>query len=120
MKTEYDDLYKKWADELGLDWKLVKAVALTESDETPDMVCDRGESIGLMQLKHWWWLNYTREDMFDPDHNIECGAKAIAYLTDKYGIEGGIQAYNRGETAFLKGELVPQYLAKVMGYYDEC
>jgi hypothetical protein len=43
----------------------------------------------------------------------------LSEMIRKYGLEGGIQAYNLGETKYLKGLRSPSYLAKVLKQYEE-
>jgi len=116
----FDDLYKKWGDIRGIPWQLIKAVALTESNENPNAIGDNGNSFGMMQIQHWHYEAYgmTKEDMFDPNLNVQVGSGFLAEMVQKYGMEGGVQAYNLGETKFRRGVTSPDYLAKVMGQYN--
>ncbi len=122
MRSIYDDIFKKWGEARGLDWKLLRAFAKVESDLTPSAIGDQGNSIGLMQLQHWHWEanGLSREDMFDPDKNIQVGSGFIADLMGKYAgdVDSVIQAYNLGETKFNKGYTSPDYLAKVKREYE--
>ena len=53
-------------------------------------------------------------DKYDPMKNIDCSAELLKEYTDKYGISGGLQAYNLGETAYRKGRRNSRYVKKVM------
>lgn len=115
----YDEIYKKWALMRNIDWKLLKAVATIESSENPNAIGDEGRSIGLMQVSLVVGQSYgmNNEDLLNPDLNIQVGSGFLKEMTDKYGLEGGIQAYNLGETKFRKGITSPVYLDKVMNEY---
>ena len=106
----FDDIYKKYADYFGIDWKLVKAVVLQESHENSEAVGDNGRAIGLMQLWNYHWGDHTREEMFDPDINIEAGTKFLSYLVKKHGVDIGVQMFNTGEQGYLNGVRALNYL----------
>ena len=105
-----DDLLKKWSAVYGVDWQLLRAVALKESRLNPRAVnlADR-ESIGLMQvlcrpdgrggcgnrLNVDGWSEATREKLFDPDFNIRIGAQILAWNICTYGMPKAIGVYNR-------------------------
>ncbi len=119
----YDDLYKKWAELRGLDWKLLRAVAQTESTENPNAIGDDGRSLGLMQVQLLIGKAYAGiidiSELFDPDKNIEAGSGYLKEMIDKYGLEGGIEAYNLGETKYRKGLRSPTYRIKVLANYEK-
>jgi len=108
--TSFDDIYKKYADYFGIDWRLVKAVVLQESHENSEAVGDNGRAIGLMQLWNYHWGDHTRDEMFDPDINIEAGTKFLSYLVKKYGVDVGVQMFNTGEQGYLNGVRAVNYL----------
>ena len=121
MKSLFSDLYAKWGSITGLDPALIQAVALTESDEDPLAIGDGGKSYGLMQVQNAvgsMYANATGEALLDPDTNIQAGSKFLAELVNKYGIEGGIQAFNLGETKYRAGLTSPVYLSKVKTTYN--
>lgn len=115
-----DDVFKKWASKRGLDWKLLKAIGLVESDLNPNAVGDDGASIGLMQVGRVVGGSYgfSKFDLYNPDHNVEAGSGFLAEMISKYGLEGGIQAYNLGETKWRAGLRSPTYLSKVLSQYN--
>ncbi len=92
----FDEIYQKWGAARNLDWKLIKAVAKRESNENPNAVGDNGKAIGLMQLWSFHWGPYSREQMFDPDHNIERGSLFLSQVVNQYGVWMGLEAYNNG------------------------
>jgi soluble lytic murein transglycosylase-like protein len=119
MMGLYDEIYQKWAAMRGIDWKLLKAVSIVESSENPNAVGDEGRSIGLMQISLIVGGSYgmNNEDLLNPDLNVQVGSGFLKEMIDKYGLEGGIQAYNLGETKFRKGLTSPVYLDKVMNEF---
>ncbi len=105
-----DDLFRKWGAVYGVEWRLLKAIADTESRLNPDAVnaADK-ESIGLMQvlcrpdgaggcsnrLNVDGWSEATREKLFDPRFNIRIGAQILAWNIRTYGMPRAIAVYNR-------------------------
>ena len=105
-----DDLFRKWGAVYGVEWRLLKAIAVTESRLNPDAVnaADK-ESIGLMQvlcrpdgaggcsnrLNVDGWSEATREKLFDPRFNIKIGAQILAWNIRTYGMPKAIAVYNR-------------------------
>ena len=63
-------------------------------------------------------IRHKGQELLDPEKNIEAGSKYLAEMIRKYGTEGGIQAYNLGETKYLQGLTSPLYLSKVMKNFD--
>lgn len=76
----YADIFAKAAAPLGLDPGLLAAIARRESNFNPNAVGDNNTSFGLMQLNiHGAGKGWTREQLLDPDVNINLGA---TYLND--------------------------------------
>ncbi len=121
MSEGFDYLYKKWANILGIDWKIIKSISLVESSENPAAIGDGGRSFGLMQVQNVigrYYADSENEGLLDPEKNIEAGSKFLAEMILKYGIDGGIQAYNLGETKYIEGKKSYTYLAKVKQTFD--
>lgn len=119
MMGLYDEIYQKWAAIREIDWKLLKAISMVESSENPNAIGDDGRSIGLMQVSLVVGGSYgmNNEDLLNPDLNIQVGSGFLKEMIDKYGFDGGVQAYNLGETKFRKGITSPVYLEKVMNEF---
>jgi len=117
----YDEIYRRWGELRQLDWRLIKAVAIVESSERAEVVGDDGQSIGLMQVSRVVGASYgmTITDLFDPNLNVQAGSGFLAEMINRYGLEGGIQAYNLGETKYRKGLRSPTYLSKVMTEFNK-
>lgn len=77
----YDDLFRKYAPEIGWDWRMLAALVFTESNFNPTVVSWAGAS-GLMQLMpstaHAYGVPVGMED--DPEESIKAGVRYIASL----------------------------------------
>lgn len=109
VKQDFDDLFKKWGLRHGVEWTLLKALAIVESSLNPNAVNPSDPSHGIMQifcdavcqtcpcrnkLNVAGWENATPERLFDPDFNIMIGAQIIKWNIDTYGFKRGIATYN--------------------------
>ena len=79
--SHYDDLFRKYAKEIGWDWRLLASLAYTESNFDPNVVSWAGAR-GLMQL-----MPATARAMgvppgkdSDPEESIKAAVKYIARL----------------------------------------
>lgn len=102
-----------------LDWKLVVAIAVVESHFNPRAVSRDGRDRGLMQIrdvlaKHF---NVAPQALFDVNVNLTIACKHLAYLIDRYGFDGGLQAYNVGEFKYRGGTRNRSYLDRVNRVY---
>jgi Transglycosylase SLT domain len=117
---------QRGADASGLDISLVRAVIDAESGGDPKAVSKAG-AIGMMQLEPATAGDCGIHDRFDPGQNVECGARTLAYLVHRYGVETGIAAYNFGPGSvdavgghFTKMPLeTQQYVKSVIDDYDD-
>lgn len=79
--SHYDDLFRKYAKEIGWDWRLLASLAYTESNFNPNVVSWAGAK-GLMQLMpataHAMGIPKGKEQ--DPEESIKGGVKYIAQL----------------------------------------
>lgn len=126
------ELIRANAVKYQVDPALFKAVVMVESSFNPYAVNPNDPSYGLCQLTPILaatygfvrdWKNPTEAEIsfiMRPDVNCQIGARFLGYLVNKYGVEIGVQMYNCGETGYkTNGVRVPEYLAKVMRWYDE-
>lgn len=105
-KIEYREFIAQQCSEMGIDQTIVYSVIKAESSWKADAVSAKG-AIGLMQLlpSTAQWLaeesgeEITREDLFNPEININLGITYLQYLQEKYDgdIDRMIAAYNAGE-----------------------
>lgn len=74
--SPYDSLFKKYAPQLGWDWKLLAAVAFEESGWNPEIISPMG-AVGLMQIMPSTAERFGANNSQKPDDNIKA---AVGYL----------------------------------------
>ena len=103
--SPYDALFKKYAKQLGWDWRMVAAVVYQESKFSISSRSHRG-AIGLMQVMPQTGNYYGVNNLLDPEQNILAGTshlKRLQKLFSKYDltheelIKFTLAAYNAGE-----------------------
>ena len=103
--SPYDDLIKKYADELGWDWRMLAAVVYQESKFSISSRSHRGAS-GLMQVMPQTAEYYDIFDLTDPQQNLIAGTNHLKRLQSLYQgcdmsaderINFTLAAYNAGE-----------------------
>jgi membrane-bound lytic murein transglycosylase F len=103
--SPYDELFKKAGAETGLDWRLLAAVAYTESRFDPKAKSDWG-AVGLMQVLPSTAKGLgVKEGLEDPAVNIMVGSRYLKRLvsifekeeiTKRQRIRLAVAAYNAG------------------------
>lgn len=105
MISPYDSLIKKYAAELGWDWRMLAAVIYQESRFSINSSSHRGAR-GLMQVMPSTAGYYGIDDLLNPDKNIKAGTshlKRLQRMFDKEEMDKTEQikftlaAYNAGE-----------------------
>jgi membrane-bound lytic murein transglycosylase F len=81
--SPYDELAKKYAAKHGLDWRLIVAVMLQESQFQPKRVSPAGAK-GLMQMVPRTAREVGVKDLFDPEQAIRGGTLYLRRLTDRF------------------------------------
>jgi len=126
-KALYNRIVAVAARTYGLDDALLHAVISVESRYNYKAV-SRAGAVGLMQLMPLTAKRYGVADSFDPEQNINGGAR---YLNDLLKLFKGdmslaLAAYNAGENAVIKhGNHIPpfaetrDYVPKVLGFYHK-
>ncbi len=121
----YKGVIDRVASLYGLESELLHAVIEVESGYNPAALSRKGAS-GLMQLMPGTARRYGVADAFDPEQNIDGGAR---YLRDLFQMFDGdvslvLAAYNAGENAVTRNQKrVPQfretleYIPKVLAHY---
>jgi soluble lytic murein transglycosylase-like protein len=94
----------------GLDPELVIAVVSVESGFRPQAVSPKGAQ-GLMQLMPRTAASLGVADAFDPEQNLDGGARHLGQLLATYegDIERALAAYNAGAGAVHRHHGVPPY-----------
>jgi membrane-bound lytic murein transglycosylase F len=109
--SPFDELFRKHAREVEIDWRLLAAVAYQESRFLPDAVSWNG-AVGLMQV-----MPITAEelgycgDLMDPETAIAAGARYLRWLIDRFEpslefeerVRFSLAAYNAGRGHILDG-----------------
>ena len=103
--SPYDSLIRKYAAELGWDWRMLASVLYQESRFSIGSSSHRGAQ-GLMQVMPSTAKYYKVENLLDPEENIIAGTRHLKRLQNmlrKEGLEGEelikftLAAYNAGE-----------------------
>lgn len=107
---EHDGLYRAHAQAHGLDWRLIKAIALVESNEDAGAVHAASQSVGLMQVlcrddgyggcanrlnDVVGWPPANRTLLFSASYSVLIGTQILAWNIRTYGLRRGIAAYNQ-------------------------
>lgn len=116
--VKYEEYVDKAAKDYNMDKALIYGVIRTESGFNPDAESTAGAK-GLMQImpESFQWLQtirgvegqYTDDDLYDPEINIDYGVYLLKYFYDRYGTEQtAVAAYNAG---FVVGDWLsnPEY-----------
>lgn len=123
--TQFDDAIESAALRYKIPGHLIRAVMHAESGFDPNAVSVVGAS-GLMQLMPQTAQEMFVKDIFDPEQNIEGGARYLRVLANEF--EGDmvkmVAAYNAGPDAVRKygGQIPPYaetqaYVRKVLALY---
>lgn len=121
--STYDRLIRRFADEHGVDFALVKAVMRAESSFNPYAVSNKGAR-GLMQMMPETASRYGVRDIYNPSENIRAGVQHLKFLSEMFNnkLYLVIAAYNAGENAVKQHRGIPpydetqHYVRKVMQY----
>jgi len=125
-QMEYAPLIDAAAYKYSLDPALLHAVIRAESGYNPGAVSNKGAA-GLMQLMPATASRFGVRDRFDPQDNIEGGARYLSELLDMFpwDVKLAVAAYNSGENTVKRyGNQVPpitetrNYVERVLSYYN--
>jgi hypothetical protein len=97
---DYRQLVRSTAERHGIDPNLAEAVMAQESAGRPDAVSPAGAR-GLMQLMPGT-AQELGVDPNDPAQNIDGGVRYLKQQIDRFGVSGGLAAYNAGPGRFQK------------------
>lgn len=124
LQLPYGNLIKQASKKFGVNIFLLHSVIETESQYRANALSPAG-AMGLMQLMPSLVAQYSVENPFDPFSNIQAGTLHLKKMIDKYGISGGLAAYNAGEGAVRRFNGIPpfpethNYINRVMDLVDE-
>ena len=96
-QAEIDSLVTKAAQQQGLDEAVLRSVIRQESGFRPCAVSSKG-AMGLMQLMPATAGDLGVRNPFDPEDNVEAGARFLKTLLQRYGgdLSLALGAYNAG------------------------
>jgi len=102
--SPYDELFKSHADSIGMDWRLLVAIAYQESRFHIEAVSRRGAS-GLMQMMPHTANMMEAVNLLNPDESIAAASGYLSKLYRRYvkaeskeqRIKFTLAAYNAGE-----------------------
>jgi len=83
--SPFDNIFKKYAQRIGWDWRLLAAVAYAESEYDSTVVSWAGAK-GIMQLMPQTALDFgaNKDDIENPEKNIAAGVEYIKSLSMIY------------------------------------
>jgi soluble lytic murein transglycosylase-like protein len=124
-KNTYDELIRQHSEANGIDPRLVKAVMIVESNGNPRAISNKGAQ-GLMQIMPDTAQFLELRNPFDPNENIEAGARYLKWLYDLFAgnLELVLAAYNAGPQRVMQHNMaIPPinetitYVKRVKAYY---
>jgi soluble lytic murein transglycosylase-like protein len=122
----YSSMIAKVAKRANLSPELLHAVVRAESAYDPKALSKKGAR-GLMQLMPATADRYGVSDSWDPEQNLDGGARYLRDLLDMFDqdLKLAVAAYNAGENAVKRyGNKIPpypetrQYVRKVVAFYQ--
>jgi len=90
--TTYAEATGRVAFDAGVSPRILAALVFVESSCNPDATSS-ADSVGLTQINPRVW-HYSRTALHDPQRNLEIGARILSGYIRRYGIAGGLHAYN--------------------------
>lgn len=91
--SPYDNLFRKYAKEIGWDWKMLAALSYAESKFTINNISSKG-AVGLMQVMPLEKYG-SAESLLDPETNIKAGVELIYTIQQKYISSPDIDPFER-------------------------
>lgn len=120
----YHVIIHEAAGRYDVEYDLIRAIIMTESQFNPRAVSRRGAR-GLMQIMPTTAREMEVVNLHDPTENIDAGVRYFKSLLDRFegDVELALAAYNAGSSNVLRYDGIPPYketrayVAKVLGYY---
>ncbi|MBE6211431.1 MAG: transglycosylase [Rikenellaceae bacterium] len=93
--SPYDEVMKTVARESGIDWRLLSAIARTESEFRADAVSRRG-ALGLMQIMPHIGEHFglSAEELADPHNNVRAAAALLEEIHSMIKVPSGVSVEN--------------------------
>ena len=124
--SQYDSLFKKYAPEIGWDWRLLAALVYQESRFNPNAQSWSG-AFGLMQLMPETAAKFGCDSTQTEEPNIRAGVKYVRYLdrfwrdkipNDQERIKFVLGSYNIGPGHILDAVHIARQLGKSDTLWD--
>ncbi len=120
-----DSIVREAAAKYGIEPQLLAAVIAVESGYRSDAVSPKGAQ-GLMQLMPATARELSVENPFDPEQNIDGGARYLKQLLDQHGdsFVEALAAYNAGAGRVARYKGIPpyretiDYIRRVLDQYE--
>jgi membrane-bound lytic murein transglycosylase MltF len=95
-QRRHTELFKKYADRYGFDWKLIMAMAYQES-RLDNRKKSRSGAVGILQVRPSTAAdrNVNIRDVHVLENNVHAGVKYLAFLRDRYYTDDSINARDR-------------------------
>lgn len=124
-RNDYDAIIENAASKYGIPKGLIKAVMHTESSFNQYARSPVGAQ-GLMQLMPATARRFNVENSYDPEQNIDAGAKYLSWLIKRFNgdVRLALAGYNAGEGNVDKYKGIPpfketqNYVKKVLERYN--
>jgi soluble lytic murein transglycosylase-like protein len=103
MLTRDDKSQQKQINSMSQPFDLLKAMIQVESSGNPKAYNKYSGAVGLLQLTEIVYKNIcglTKQQAFNPEKNVACGALYFQYLLNKFGgnTEKALVFYNSGNS----------------------
>ena len=89
--SPYDEVMKSVSRESGIDWRLLSAIARTESDFCAEAVSKRG-AMGLMQIMPHIGAHFglSAEELSNPYNNVRAAAALLSEIYSMIKVPAGV------------------------------
>lgn len=103
--SPYDKLFKKYASQIGWDWRMLAALVWKESAFRIEAISPKGAE-GLMQMIPTTAYKFSADNMLDPEENLKAATAYLRKLTEMFEpyaadsmelMKFALAAYNAGE-----------------------
>lgn len=91
-RPTYADGTGRAAVDFGIPTRVLAGLVFVESSCRSTAVSGK-DSVGLTQINPRVW-KYSQAELRDPDKNLKIGARILSAYIKKYGLVGGLHAYN--------------------------
>jgi len=91
---------------------LLTALIVIESGADQKAISPQG-ALGLTQIMPGIW-SHDHDELRDPYKNIEAGAAILRQYIQRYGLIGGLRAYNCGTSSNPPGDASMKYAKKIL------